>query len=168
MTLLTFILSDGKTFTADEILFEKSKEKIDSLKNSKNEIVLPQADIKIMIKINKFVKSQRKRKTSLSELSHKALNTYTYFWTKELELSLNNQMNTFNLLLTAYLLEIDELITICCKFIANSIKGMEPEQIAEIFRIKKEDFTLDQKKLALEEWENKEKNNSLIDTWKGE
>jgi len=166
MTLLTFLLSDGKSFTMNESLFETSKKKINSLKNSKNEIVLPQADIRIMLKINKFIKYQQKKQINTSELSHKAFNTYTYFWTKELELSLNNQTNTFNLLLTAYILEIEELVRFCCRFIANSIKEMNPEKIAEIFRIRKEDFTLDQQKLALEELRLKEKSDSFIDIWK--
>jgi len=153
MSSITFILENRENFPLDETLL-KNHQSIISMKNHKNEIYLPDANLKTMEKLVKFLeiseRELRKIPKKLHDFETSMKDEYSFYWFKELDLSQNDTETAFKLTKTSNLLEIKDLLNVCCKFIASIINGKESHEIRKIFGIKN-DFTPEEEESILKE-----------------
>jgi S-phase kinase-associated protein 1 len=153
--LLTFILTNEKEVKLEETLFRNCKYIISQVNQSITKFTLQNADDETIERLKNFLENYNENYLKFSEnktKDSKLLNkSYVGEWSKALNLSLCEDKNgVFNLLMTAYELEIKDLLDLCCNIVSNAIIGKSPAEIRETFDIKN-DFTPEEEELVIKE-----------------
>jgi len=153
MPSLIFVLENRENFPIDVSLF-KNYPSILSMTNHKDEIFLPDANIKTMEKLVDFLEISEKDFENIPvkpQNFETVMNDgYSNYWFKKLDLSTDDKETLFKLINTSNFLGITDLLNICCKCIASFISGKDPHEIRKEFGITN-DFTPEEEAIILKE-----------------
>lgn len=143
--LVTFITQDGQSFTMTLPQSNMSETIRNLIEDSgtENPIPLPNVNAKIFAKVKQYCEYHIANPSAVVADADAGSKRTDDIIGWDLDFCKVDQPTLFELILAANYLDIKELLDVCCKTVANMIKGKTPAEIRATFNIAN-DFTKDE------------------------